>query len=115
MPRAVAARRLTLEQAFAPIAILAAQKHFPGNRPSTTLLLDQLSPHSLGMLLALYEHATFVQSVLWGINAFDQWGVELGKTLAARIGPALADPAAVEPAGLDPVTRRLLAQIRARS
>src|SRR5690606_25215224 len=69
---------------------LAAQKTFPGNRPSTTMLLDRLDPHGLGMLLALYEHKVFVQSVLWGVNPFDQWGVELGKTLATRIERALA-------------------------
>ena len=56
---------------------------FHGNRPSITLLLDQLSPYSLGQLLALYEHKVYVQSVIWNINPFDQWGVEFGKTLAA--------------------------------
>src|SRR4030095_10596307 len=61
---------------------LAAQRTFPGDRPSTTMLLDALNPESLGALLALHEHKVFVQSVLWGINAFDQWGVELGKSLA---------------------------------
>ncbi|MCK9489328.1 MAG: glucose-6-phosphate isomerase [Xanthomonadales bacterium] len=91
---------------------LAAQKHFPGNRPSTTILLDRLTPQALGLLLALYEHATFVQSVLWGVNAFDQWGVELGKTLAGRIEPALAQAGSDDE--LDPVTRRLLAEIRSR-
>jgi glucose-6-phosphate isomerase len=90
---------------------LAAQKTFPGNRPSTTILLDRLDPYALGMLLALYEHKVFVQSVLWGVNAFDQWGVELGKTLAGRIGPVLAGGDA---AGLDPATRHLVGQIRER-
>jgi glucose-6-phosphate isomerase len=94
--------------------VLAAQKTFPGNRPSTTILLDTLDPHSLGLLLALYEHRTFVQSVLWGINAFDQWGVELGKTLAKRIEPALADPSA-DLRGFDPATAALLRQIRERA
>ena len=93
--------------------VLAAQKTFPGNRPSTTILLDRLDPGSLGMLLALYEHKVFVQSVLWGINAFDQWGVELGKTLARRIEPALAGDAAAL-AALDPGTRALIAEIAAR-
>jgi glucose-6-phosphate isomerase len=87
---------------------LAAQKTFPGNRPSTTILLDRLDPHSLGMLLALYEHKVFVQSVLWGINAFDQWGVELGKTLATRIEKALVDGDA---SALDASTAAMLAQI----
>lgn len=57
----------------------------PGNRPSNTLLAERLTPESLGQLVALYEHSTFVQSVIWDINAFDQWGVELGKTLAQRV------------------------------
>ena len=61
----------------------------PGNRPSNTLVLDSLTPHSLGALIALYEHKVFVQSVVWGINAFDQWGVELGKQLCNEIHPAL--------------------------
>jgi glucose-6-phosphate isomerase len=91
---------------------LAAQKTFPGNRPSTTILLDRLDPHALGMLLALYEHKVFVQSVLWGVNAFDQWGVELGKSLAGRIGPVLAG---ADAGGLDPATRHLVAQIRERA
>ena len=64
---------------------LVAQKTFPGNRPSTTLLLDRLSPERVGALLALYEHKVFVQGVLWGVNSFDQWGVELGKVLAGAI------------------------------
>jgi glucose-6-phosphate isomerase len=62
---------------------------FPGNRPSNTLLLPTLDAYHLGALMALYEHRTFVQSVIWNINAFDQWGVELGKVLANRIGVAL--------------------------
>jgi len=67
------------------------QKNCPGNRPSSLFLLDELNPHSFGMLLALYEHSVYVQSVIWGINAFDQWGVELGKKLAAGLLPAIAD------------------------
>jgi glucose-6-phosphate isomerase len=60
-------------------------KHFPGNRPSTFLLLEDLTPASLGALIALHEHRVFVQGALWGINSFDQWGVELGKVLANDI------------------------------
>jgi glucose-6-phosphate isomerase len=67
------------------ISALLAHKHFPGNRPSNTLLLEKLIPTSLGALIALYEHKVFVQGVLWDINSFDQWGVELGKILANRI------------------------------
>jgi glucose-6-phosphate isomerase len=62
-----------------------SHKMCPGNRPTTTILLDELSPENLGMLLALYEHKTFVQSIIWGINAFDQWGVELGKQLGKTV------------------------------
>jgi glucose-6-phosphate isomerase len=78
---------------FAQTAALmngAPQDGFPGNRPSNSLLLTQLTPHTLGMLLALYEHKVFVQNTIWGVNAFDQPGVELGKRLASRILPELA-------------------------
>lgn len=64
---------------------LAPQKTFPGNRPSTTLTLEELSPFALGHLIALYEHKVFVQGVIWNVNSFDQWGVELGKVLASTI------------------------------
>jgi glucose-6-phosphate isomerase len=60
-------------------------RNFPGNRPSTTILLDELTPRSLGALLALYEHKVFVQGVIWGIDSFDQWGVELGKVMAKTL------------------------------
>jgi glucose-6-phosphate isomerase len=63
---------------------------FPGNRPSTTLVLDGLTPSSLGALLALFEHAVFTQAVIWGVDPFDQWGVELGKSLAGPFDAALA-------------------------
>ena len=62
---------------------------FPGNRPSTTIMAPQLTPSVLGQLIALYEHIVFVQGVVWGVNSFDQWGVELGKALANRITPEL--------------------------
>jgi glucose-6-phosphate isomerase len=64
---------------------LLPQKTFPGNRPSTSILYDRLSPRTLGALIALYEHKIFVQGVIWKVNSFDQWGVELGKQLAAKI------------------------------
>ncbi|MDN3556100.1 glucose-6-phosphate isomerase, partial [Halomonas maura] len=57
----------------------------PGNRPSSTLLLDELTPRNLGALIALYEHKVFVQGVIWNINSFDQWGVQLGKRIAGEI------------------------------
>lgn len=69
--------------------ILAAHKAVPGNRPSTTLLLDELNAFNLGSLIALYEHKVFVQSVIWNINAFDQWGVEIGKQLSKPAFAAL--------------------------
>jgi glucose-6-phosphate isomerase len=69
---------------------------FEGNRPSTTILAERLTPHTLGALVALYEHSVFTQGAIWNINSFDQWGVELGKVLASRIAPALTAPA--EPA-----------------
>ncbi|RKG42747.1 glucose-6-phosphate isomerase [Acinetobacter sp. WCHAc060006] len=68
---------------------LPAYKQYAGNQPSTTVLLDQLTPYTLGMLVALYEHKVFVQSVLWNINAFDQWGVEKGKEIANHLLPIL--------------------------
>ncbi len=82
-------------------------RHHRGNRPSTLLLLDALTPESLGMLVALYEHSVYLQSVLWGINAFDQFGVELGKTLADRLLPAIAGQVDAD----DSVTRALLAEL----
>jgi glucose-6-phosphate isomerase len=84
-------------------------RHYPGGRPGSLILLDRLDAHSLGALLALYEHSVYLQSVLWGINAFDQWGVELGKQLANQLLPALSGEA---DAG-DAVTRELLGRIRA--
>ncbi len=73
----------------AALEALLPYKVFPGNRPSNTLLFDQLDPHTLGMLIALYEHKVFVQSVVWNINPFDQWGVEFGKQLASQLLPEL--------------------------
>jgi glucose-6-phosphate isomerase len=70
---------------------LLPHKVFPGNKPTNTLLFDRLDPHTLGMLIALYEHKVFVQGIVWNINSFDQWGVELGKQLAGRILPELLD------------------------
>ncbi len=77
------------------ICDLLPHRVFPGNRPSTTILLKKLEPRTLGALIALYEHKVFVQSVIWDINAFDQWGVELGKQFANRILPELATSAPV--------------------
>jgi glucose-6-phosphate isomerase len=72
-------------------AELVPHRVFEGNRPTSTILADRLTPAVLGSLVALYEHLVFTQSVVWDINAFDQWGVELGKVLAQRIVPELAE------------------------
>ena len=64
---------------------LSPHRTFDGNVPSNLLWLDTLNPHSLGALVALYEHKVFCQAAVWGINAFDQWGVELGKIIAKRM------------------------------
>ncbi len=92
---------------------VARHRSFPGNRPSTTLLLDRLTPHALGALIALYEHRVFTSGALWGINSFDQWGVELGKALAGDLLPRLAGPAsAADGDGLDASTAGLLAWLK---
>ncbi|WP_240126052.1 glucose-6-phosphate isomerase [Thermomonas alba] len=86
-------------------------RRYPGNRPSTLLLLDALTPRTLGMLIALYEHSVYLQSVLWQINAFDQFGVELGKQLARRLLPTLDGVGEAS----DPVTQAVLDALRASS
>jgi glucose-6-phosphate isomerase len=86
-------------------------RSYAGGRPSTMILLDSLRPQSLGALIAMYEHSVYAQSVLWGINAFDQFGVELGKQLASGLLPALRG----ESEASDPVTKALLAELKARS
>ena len=88
---------------------IARHRTFPGNRPSTTLLLDQLTPRSLGALIAMYEHRVFTSGALWGINSFDQWGVELGKALCNDLLPRLASG---EASGLDASTAGLLKRLR---
>lgn len=88
---------------------LAPQKTFPGNRPSTTLTLDALTPSAIGHLIALYEHKTFVQGVIWGLNSFDQWGVELGKVLAETI---LSELESGEAGQHDPSTIALMRMAR---
>ena len=92
------------------VAKLAPYKVMPGNRPSTTVLCDELTPYNLGALIAMYEHKTFVQGIIWDINSFDQWGVELGKKLAARLIDDLADKA--ETTDHDSATNGLVAQIK---
>jgi glucose-6-phosphate isomerase len=98
------ARALMLGKADA-----GGHKHFPGNRPSTFLLLDELTPASLGALIALQEHRVFVSGAVWGINSFDQWGVELGKVMAKDLAQRLARG---DVTGLDGSTAGLLAHLR---
>ena len=91
-------------------ADLIPHRTFGGNRPSSTILADRLTPAVLGALIALYEHSVFVQGTIWGINPFDQWGVELGKVLAARILPELTD--AATPLAHDSSTNNLIRRFR---
>jgi glucose-6-phosphate isomerase len=92
---------------------LVPHKVFGGNRPSNTILLDRLDPHCLGALIALYEHKIFVQGVIWHINSFDQWGVELGKQLAKTIHAELAGK--LDQAEHDSSTQRLIALYKQRN
>ena len=92
---------------------LIPHKVFEGNRPSNTILADKLDPGTLGRLIALYEHSVFTQGVIWGIDSFDQWGVELGKALAQKIVPELAIDAAA-PLGHDSSTTRLIELYRSK-
>jgi glucose-6-phosphate isomerase len=106
----VAAEGLAAEQ--------VAHRTFPGNRPSTTILGDRLTPRTLGQLVALFEHRVFTQGTVWGINSFDQWGVELGKDLAARISPELVaedEPRLEHDASTNTLLRRYRHLRRARS
>ncbi|MCP5188169.1 MAG: glucose-6-phosphate isomerase [Pseudomonadales bacterium] len=108
-----AAREALLQRGLdeAEATRLAPHLAMPGNRPSSVLTMDSVNPSTLGALLALYEHRTFCSGVLWGINSFDQWGVELGKEIGTRILAQLAG----ESAGgdMDPATRRLMDEWRA--
>ncbi|KXS55225.1 MAG: glucose-6-phosphate isomerase [Marinobacter sp. T13-3] len=99
------------EQALPDATDLPAHKRYPGSQPSTTLMLDELNPYSLGMLLALYEHKVFVQSVIWEINPFDQWGVELGKKLAGQTLGLLQQGSQADLSGLDASTAGLLMHV----
>jgi glucose-6-phosphate isomerase len=96
----------------AALEALVPHKVFPGNRPSTTILYRTLDPRTLGMLLAMYEHKVFTMGALWGINSFDQWGVELGKQLARRIDADLT--AGVATSGHDASTNQLIDLARRR-
>src|SRR5262249_10995518 len=92
-------------------AWLVPHRVFEGNRPSNTILAERLTPETLGKLIALYEHLVFTQGVIWNLDSFDQWGVELGKVLAQRIIPELESKA--EPAlRHDSSTNNLIRQYR---
>ena len=91
---------------------LVPHKVFPGNRPSTTILAEELTPHALGALVAYHEHAVFTQGVIWNVNSFDQWGVELGKVLATRIVPELEADADPSLDGHDASTAALIRRYR---
>jgi glucose-6-phosphate isomerase len=88
---------------------LVPHRVFEGNRPSNTIIAEQLTPRSLGALVALYEHSVFTQGVIWSVDSFDQWGVELGKQLAQRIIPELegaADPKLTHDSSTNALIRR---------
>ncbi|TAK90834.1 MAG: glucose-6-phosphate isomerase [Aquabacterium sp.] len=89
--------------------VIARHRTFPGNRPSLTLVLNELNPRSLGALVALYEHRTFVSSAIWGINAFDQWGVELGKALCNELLPSMVSG---NTDGIEATSAAMLARLR---
>ncbi|QWU99920.1 glucose-6-phosphate isomerase [Francisella salimarina] len=91
---------------------IAPHKVIPGNRPSTTIILDELSPYTLGALVALYEHKIFVQGALWDVNSYDQWGVELGKKLGKNILKAMSDDSSDEYQNLDESTKWLIAKVK---
>jgi glucose-6-phosphate isomerase len=94
----------------ARIEALIPHKVDPGSRPSSIVLFQKLDPATLGRLIALYEHSVLTQSVVWGINAFDQWGVELGKKLCEQLAPAVQDPGGGHPA--PPAVAKLLATVQ---
>ena len=98
----------TASRSLAP-EVIARHRTFPGNRPSLTLLLDELSPRSLGALIALFEHRTFVAGAVWGINSFDQWGVELGKALCQQLLPRLQSG---DTADLDAASAAMIERLR---
>lgn len=107
LANALAQAQALMQGSRAGAGQLAGHQDFPGNRPSTFMLLDALTPESLGALLALHEHRVFVAGTVWGINSFDQWGVELGKTLAKDLRKRLDSG---DMSGLDVSTAGLLSR-----
>jgi len=108
------ANALAQSQAMAAGQMTPGEPHkqVPGNHPTTTIVLDELGPGQLGTLLAVYEHKVFCQGVIWDINSFDQWGVELGKQLAKPIFAALTEPDTARPSVQDAATQGLINHMR---
>ena len=104
------AQLLKAERSQADAERIAPHRVFPGNRPSVTLAYPKLDPATLGKLIALYEHRVFVEAAIWGINAFDQWGVELGKELATGLQPIVEGKVSAK--GRDASTAGLVAKLR---
>ncbi len=94
-------------------ARLVPHKVMPGNRPSSTIVAPKLTPSILGQLVALYEHTVFVEGTIWGIDSFDQWGVELGKVMARELAPLLTAESAPDLSGQDSSTASLARRYRA--
>ena len=107
------AEAITLKQGASPAEAkrLAPHKTFSGSRPTSTLLYKSMTPRTLGRLIAIYEHKVFTEGAIWNINSFDQWGVELGKELASRLAPLVADTGASLSA-LDASTAGLIGHMR---
>ncbi|MBC7975548.1 MAG: glucose-6-phosphate isomerase, partial [Myxococcales bacterium] len=107
------ANGLAQAQALMDGRVAEPHRTFTGNRPSTTLVLDRLTPRSLGALIALYEHRVFTSGAIWGINSFDQWGVELGKGLGNALLARLESVQdAIDAEAIDASTAGLLARVR---
>jgi glucose-6-phosphate isomerase len=111
-PEEVRAELVAAKTPAGNIEMLVPQKTFPGNRPTTSIVVQKVTPRTLGSLIALYEHKIFVQGIVWDIYSFDQWGVELGKQLAQKILPELAGDAKV--ASHDPSTNGLINLYKSR-
>ena len=105
------AQLTTMGKSKAEVKALAPHRVFAGNRPTITLLYKSLDPFTLGRLIALYEHRVFVEGVIWGLNSFDQWGVELGKELATGLQPVVEGKTSTD--GLDSSTAGLLSHLKA--
>jgi glucose-6-phosphate isomerase len=112
-PKEAEAQLTAMGKSKAEVKALAPHRVFPGNRPSLTLAYRTLDPYTLGRLIALYEHRVFVEASIWGINAFDQWGVELGKELATGLQPVVEGRQSTD--DLDSSTAGLVAHLKVQS